>query len=197
MKVVHVNFSSDDHRQALTTLLNSYARLPVGQGEALSASSLAAIWQALGERSWVHAFLAYDQIKPVAMAICLEGFSTFQCAPLLNIHDFYVTEELHGQGVGKALLLQIAEEAKQAGFCKITLEVLENNLPAKALYRSLGFAPYHNPVAGNAEFWQKEFFEKRGLSSNLLISGANGPPIWCKELQHSALMPRIILKSSY
>lgn len=155
LKVVHVNFTSEEHRQALTILLNSYASLPVGQGEALSTDRLAAIWRALGERSWVHAFLAYDHMKPVAMAICLEGFSTFQCAPLLNIHDFYVSEDFQGQGVGKALLLQIAEEAKQAGFCKITLEVLENNLPAKALYRSLGFVPYHNPIAGNAEFWQK------------------------------------------
>lgn len=156
LNVVHVNFSMEAHRQALTTLLNGYACLPVGQGEALSADRLAAIWQALGERTWVHAFLAYDHMNiPVAMAICLEGFSTFQCAPLLNIHDFYVSEDFQGQGVGKALLLQIAEEARQAGFCKITLEVLENNLPAKALYRSLGFAPYHNPIAGNAEFWQK------------------------------------------
>ncbi|MEY2342656.1 N-acetyltransferase family protein [Acidithiobacillus sp. IBUN Pt1247-S3] len=154
-KVLQVDFTSEDHRRALTGLLDGYARLPVGQGKSLGAERLAAIWRALGERSWVHAFLAFEHGEPVALAICLEGFSTFQCAPLLNIHDFYVADAYQGQGVGKRFLHAVADTAERLGFCKITLEVLESNLPAKALYRRLGFAPYHNETAGNAEFWQK------------------------------------------
>ena len=43
------------------------------------------------------------------------------------------------------------------GFCKITLEVLSSNHPAKQLYAGAGFAPYElDPMAGHALFWQKK-----------------------------------------
>ena len=43
------------------------------------------------------------------------------------------------------------------GFCKITLEVLSSNHPAKQLYAGAGFAPYElDPMAGQALFWQKK-----------------------------------------
>ena len=46
--------------------------------------------------------------------------------------------------------------ARQLGCCKLTLEVLENNLGAQASYRKAGFAPYQlDPQAGRALFWQK------------------------------------------
>ncbi|MCD8481615.1 MAG: hypothetical protein LR015_02400 [Verrucomicrobia bacterium] len=40
--------------------------------------------------------------------------------------------------------------------CKLTLEVLSNNIKAAKLYHKLGFAPYQlDPAFGKAEFWQK------------------------------------------
>jgi ribosomal protein S18 acetylase RimI-like enzyme len=46
--------------------------------------------------------------------------------------------------------------ARERGCCKMTLEVLEGNRTAQALYKSLGFAGYElDPEMGKAMFWQK------------------------------------------
>lgn len=46
---------------------------------------------------------------------------------------------------------------RQEGYCKITLEVLGNNVVAKKAYMTAGFEGYElTPEAGKAEFWQKK-----------------------------------------
>ncbi len=91
------------------------------------------------------------------MAIYLEGFSTFACRPLLNLHDLGVAEKFQGRGVGKALLSALEERARDLGCCKITLEVLEGNAVAQGLYRKLGFEGYAlDETTGRAMFWQKK-----------------------------------------
>ena len=43
------------------------------------------------------------------------------------------------------------------GCCKLTLEVLDNNFIAKALYKKFGFSDYQlDPEYGNALFWEKK-----------------------------------------
>ncbi|MFC6978476.1 GNAT family N-acetyltransferase [Microbulbifer taiwanensis] len=50
----------------------------------------------------------------------------------------------------------VAREAKNRGCCKLTLEVLEKNLPAQIAYRKCGFRPYAlDEEYGQAEFWQR------------------------------------------
>ena len=152
---VAVDFDSESHRQELIYLLNSYASLPIGQGKPLGETQRMELWKNLGaRRSWVHAFLGYVNDEAVALTITMEGFSTFQGEPLLNIHDFYVADTWQGKGVGTWFLGKLLNHARQSGFGKITLEVLAGNIAAKRLYHRLGFAPYDNPVGGNAEFWQ-------------------------------------------
>jgi ribosomal protein S18 acetylase RimI-like enzyme len=71
------------------------------------------------------------------VATCFEGFSTFACQPLLNIHDVAVHPAHRGQGIGKQLL---AGGSPGSCCCKLTLEVLEGNKVAQAAYRASGFA---------------------------------------------------------
>lgn len=85
----------------------------------------------------------------VGMAVCFQGFSTFQAAELLNIHDLIVNKTFRNRGIGRLLLEYACEEARRRKFCRITLEVRIDNEPAKRLYRSLGFGPCENPM----EFW--------------------------------------------
>ena len=55
-----------------------------------------------------------------------------------------------------ALLAEVEREAKRRACCKVTLEVLSNNAPAKKAYTRFGFEPYVlDPEAGPAQFWQK------------------------------------------
>ncbi|WP_308389441.1 GNAT family N-acetyltransferase [Acidithiobacillus sp. AMEEHan] len=156
LRFAEVNYDSDVDKRHLLTLLNEYATLPIGQGKPIAEDRLSSLWENLGRRRlWVHAFLGYIDVEAVAMAITIEGFSTFQGEPLLNIHDFFVSEPWQGRAVGTTFLTHVIEYAKNSGFGKITLEVLSENVRAKHLYRRLGFSPYSNPIGGSAEFWQK------------------------------------------
>jgi len=93
---------------------------------------------------------------PAGIAICFEGFSTFACKPLLNIHDFAVASEFRGRGLAKKLMKKIEEIARSLDCCKITLEVLEGNKIAQGLYSACGFVGYElDPQMGRAVFWQK------------------------------------------
>ena len=97
--------------------------------------------------------LAFVDGEPAGLAICFEGFSTFQCRPLLNIHDLIVSTNHRGKGLSKLLLKKTEEIARRLGCCKLTLEVLEENSIARNAYRSFGFHGYElDPAMGNALF---------------------------------------------
>lgn len=102
-------------------------------------------------------FIGYLDGVPAGLAICFEAFSTFACKPLLNIHDFAVSPTCRRKGVGSSMMFYIEQYAKSLNCCKLTLEVLSGNHPAKATYKAVGFEPYElDPEAGHAEFWQKK-----------------------------------------
>jgi GNAT superfamily N-acetyltransferase len=73
------------------------------------------------------------------VAVCFVGFSTWKQRELLNIHDLFVDEEFRGQGMGEAFLEWITEESRRQGFCRITLEVFDDNPGAIRLYERKGF----------------------------------------------------------
>jgi ribosomal protein S18 acetylase RimI-like enzyme len=59
---------------------------------------------------------------------------------ILNIVSVYVTPSYRGQGIGKALLEHVIEQAKQnPEIKKLSLGVVTTQEPAHELYKSLGF----------------------------------------------------------
>ena len=98
--------------------------------------------------------------KPAGLVICIEGFSTFQCKPLLNIHDVVVSPEFRGQGISKLMMEKAEAIATEIGCCKLTLEVLDGNTVARNLYKSIGFINYElDPKLGKAQFLEKKLYE--------------------------------------
>ena len=155
-QIVDADFGDLRHARAVVDLLNSYACDPMGGGEALAESVKENLVAELRRRSAVRAILAFAGEEPAGLAICMEGFSTFACKPLLNIHDFVVIDKYRRQGVSRALMARVEQLAQRIGCCKITLEVLEGNKIAQALYRSCGFAGYElDPALGKAMLWQR------------------------------------------
>lgn len=142
--------------EALVFLLNEYARDDMGGGQPLAAAVKRCLVPELRRRAGIHVLLAWQGTRPVGLAICMEGFSTFACRPLLNIHDLAVLADCRGQGIARQLLAAVEALACRLDCCKLTLEVLEGNRVAQAVYRSFGFAGYElNPETGKALFWQK------------------------------------------
>ena len=158
LTIIQADLQLPRHAHDLLFLLNTYACDPMGGGEPLSTYAQAHLIPALQQRTNVRGILAYQDEQPAGFAICIEGFSTFACKPLLNIHDFAVHPDFRGLGIAKQMLIFISDYAQTQGYCKITLEVLQGNAPAHALYVDQGFASYElNPALGGAIMMQKKF----------------------------------------
>ena len=101
-------------------------------------------------------FLAYEEQRPIGIAVCFVGFSTFAALPLINIHDLAILPAYRGRGIGRRLLAEVERKAREMGCCKLTLEVQENNHRARGVYRSSGFEhTVHQAEAGGALFLSK------------------------------------------
>jgi ribosomal protein S18 acetylase RimI-like enzyme len=56
-----------------------------------------------------------------------------------HLEDLFVLEAARGTGLGRALVSAVIERARERGCRRIELDTAEENAPALALYRSLGF----------------------------------------------------------
>lgn len=145
------------HAQTVVELLNGYAMDPMGGGEPLSAFTQTNLVNELRKRPTAHIVLGFVDDEPAGLVNCFEGFSTFACKPLLNIHDVTVAPQHRGKGLSSVMLNKVEEIARELGCCKLTLEVLEGNTIAKAAYERLGFSGYElGELSGRAMFWQKK-----------------------------------------
>lgn len=155
--IVEADLTISAHANALVQLLNEYASDQTGGGQPLSDQVKNNLAAELHKRPTARVVLAFDGDIPVGLIICLEGFSTFVCKPLLNIHDVVVSRKYRGKGLFRLMLNQVESIARQLGCCKLTMEVLEKNEPALVAYKANGFAGYElDPAMGRAVFWQKK-----------------------------------------
>lgn len=156
-EIIRADLHNRHHGEALVSLLDQYARGEMGGGAALPDEVKLNLVQALAARSYAHVLLAWVDDQPVGVVTCFEGFSTFACRPLLNIHDIAVHPAHRSRGIGKQLLAAVERLARELDCCKLTLEVLEGNKVAQAAYRASGFEGYElRPEVGRALFWQKK-----------------------------------------
>jgi ribosomal protein S18 acetylase RimI-like enzyme len=156
LNVVQANYSDAAHMSALLGLLDAYARDPMGGGEPLSDFARQNLPTALAARANMFSVLAFDAGQAVGLVNCVEGFSTFACQPLVNVHDVVVAGSHRGRGIAEQMLTCVEKIARSRGACKLTLEVLSGNHSAQKLYLRVGFDNYQlDPAMGQARFMQK------------------------------------------
>jgi GNAT superfamily N-acetyltransferase len=110
---------------------------------------------------------------PAGLANCFEAFSTFSCKPLINIHDLMVLPAFRGNGISQKLLQKVEDIAQSKGCCKVTLEVLSGNEPAKASYEKFGFSGL-----SLTQLLELHSFGKRSFkASNECIRDERSPPL--------------------
>ena len=154
--ITQADYANALHAAALVSLLDDYARDISGGGEPLSDFAKTHLVSALAARPQAFSVLAFEGLQPVGLVNCIEGFSTFACKPLVNVHDVVVIASQRGKRLGEKMLALVAEIALQRGACKLTLEVLQGNTSALKLYQRMGFAAYQlDPAMGQAQFLQK------------------------------------------
>jgi ribosomal protein S18 acetylase RimI-like enzyme len=123
----------------VVAVLDSYASDPRGGSTPLSAEVREHLVPRLRAHPTTLVLLAFRNAEAVGLCIGFWGLSSFRARPLLNVHDLAVRPGHRGQGVGRALLTAAESLARARGCCKITLEVQEDNLPARQLYERFGF----------------------------------------------------------
>jgi len=131
----------------------------MGGGEPLSAFARANLVNELARLPNAFSVLAFEgetDDLPVGLVNCMQGFSTFACKPLINVHDLAVLPAYRGRRIGERMLAAVEQVARQRGACKLTLEVLSGNASAMRLYDRVGFTAYElDPAAGQAGLMQK------------------------------------------
>ncbi|MFZ4480386.1 MAG: GNAT family N-acetyltransferase [Rhodoferax sp.] len=159
LHVCSADYANAEHARALVELLDAYARDPMGGACGLSDFARANLASELAARPQAFSVLAFsgaDRATPVGLVNCLEGFSTFACQPLVNVHDVVVLPAYRGRRVAERMLALVDSLARDRGACKLTLEVLAGNAGAIKLYNRVGFASYQlDPAMGHAQFLQK------------------------------------------
>lgn len=156
LRICRADYHHPAHADALVFLLDAYARDAAGGGQPLSDFAKNHLVAELAARPQAFSVLAFDGTQPVGLVNCIEGFSTFACRPLVNVHDVVVLASHRGRRVGAQMLALVEEIARERGACKLTLEVLQGNRSAITLYERIGFAGYQlDPAMGNAQFLQK------------------------------------------
>ena len=156
MKTLIADYHNPEHCQDILRLLNEYACGTMGGKKPLSDFTQRNLTQALAHIPGAFSILCYVEGQAAGLANCFEGFSTFSCKPLVNIHDIMVGEAYRGRGISQQLLEAIEQVARERACCKITLEVLDGNHIAQNAYRKFGFSQYElDPAAGKALFWEK------------------------------------------
>jgi GNAT superfamily N-acetyltransferase len=156
LRVHRVDWTNPRQTTDWLRLLDSYARDPMGGGRGLSDHARTHLVEHFGAIPHAFALLAYWKDDAVGIANCIESFSTFACAKVVNLHDFAVDPDWRGRGVGQFLMSAVESEARRIGCCKLTLEVLEGNKLALAMYQKAGFCRYQlDASAGGALFLEK------------------------------------------
>lgn len=156
LTVLQADYHRPSHARAVVDLLDAYARDPAGGGSPLSAFARDNLVRELAARPQAFSVLAFDDDLAVGLVNCIEGFSTFACRPLVNVHDVVVLASHRGHRVGERMLAEVEHLARQRGACKLTLEVLSGNASAWRLYERSGFSAYQlDPALGTARFLQK------------------------------------------
>jgi ribosomal protein S18 acetylase RimI-like enzyme len=156
LSIVRADYGNPVHARALVDMLDAYAQDPAGGGKALSSHARAHLATELAARPAAYSVLAFDGAQVVGLVNCIEGFSTFACRPLVNVHDVAVAASHRGRRVGEQMLALAEQIACERGACKMTLEVLSGNRSANRLYTRIGYVSYQlDPAMGEAQFLQK------------------------------------------
>jgi GNAT superfamily N-acetyltransferase len=94
-----------------------------------------------GQDPSARVLIAREGPEPVGFAVYFFNFSTWLGRPGLYLEDLFVKPEQRGKGYGRALLVRLAEIARERGCGRMEWAVLDWNEPAIEFYKKLGAKP--------------------------------------------------------
>jgi GNAT superfamily N-acetyltransferase len=91
-----------------------------------------------GPRPYAETLLAFDGEECCGLALYFMNYSTFLAQPGIYLEDLFVKPEARGRGLGKALLVRLAQIARERNCGRLEWSVLDWNEPSIRFYQSLG-----------------------------------------------------------
>lgn len=145
------DFGLPSHQKAFTKLIEAYMQDPMGDVPSLSETQKLSLINDLDKHpSVVAIFVLYEEVY-AGLAVAFNNYSTFRAAHYINVHDLIIDKNYRNKKLGRALLKYLIDIARKRNYCKVTLEVRNDNQVAQGLYQSLGFTECQPPML----FWQK------------------------------------------
>jgi len=114
--------------------LATYERAP----DAVVATEADLLRDGWGPTPRFNAIIADYDGAPAGFALYFTSYSTWRGHHGIRLEDLYVTPSLRGKGIGKALLVRLAQIAVEQGCPRFEWDVLDWNAPAIAVYESIG-----------------------------------------------------------
>ena len=114
--------------------LAEYERAP----EAAIATEADLLRDGFGAEPKFRCVIASWDGEPAGFALYFYNYSTWQGRPGIYLEDLFVRIEYRGKGIGKALLVYLAQVAVQENCGRFQWQVLDWNTPAIEFYESLG-----------------------------------------------------------
>lgn len=94
-----------------------------------------------GKEPAAHVLLGLENESAVGFAVYFFNFSTWLGRPGLYLEDLFVQPQMRGKGYGRALLVRLAQIARDKNCGRMEWAVLDWNEPAIGFYKKLGAAP--------------------------------------------------------
>ena len=131
--------ATTDDTPLILTLIRGLAEFEklLHEVEATEAQLRATLFPADG-RPVAECVLAFADDAPAGFALFFTNYSTFLARPGLYLEDLFVLPALRGRGIGRALLLHVAQLANARGCGRMEWSVLGWNQPAIEFYEKLG-----------------------------------------------------------
>lgn len=85
----------------------------------------------------------YDVSVAAGMALWVYNFSTFRGRHGIYLEDLFVRPQFRGRGIGKGLLVNLAQRCVREDLARLEWAVLDWNTPAIDFYHSLGARSMH------------------------------------------------------
>ena len=109
------NYEDPVHAKAVVDLLDGYARDPYGNSGPLPDDVYASLCPTLAKTPGAFSVVATVDGVAAGLINCFQGFSTFKCKPLINVHDVFVHPEHRRAGLVQAMMADRGEGGKREG----------------------------------------------------------------------------------
>jgi ribosomal protein S18 acetylase RimI-like enzyme len=134
---MHIVPATPEHIPAILALMREFAEFE-DLLDRLEITEERMITALFGENAMAEAIVAVVNDKTVGYAVFYPLFSTFRGQRGFFLEDLYINSEYRRGGTGEMMVKHIARLAKERGFERVDLNVLDWNSPAINFYKKHG-----------------------------------------------------------